>query len=95
MVMKYVNWALRRGVVEPDIPVCPDHQVEMRLRGTMGRPARFSRQTEGEYNHIYFCPIEGCNETAERRVAQSQSPYPAEIPPRPYYARNRSDIRGS
>lgn len=95
MVMKYVNWALRRDNSLPPIPECPDHGIEMRLRGMMGRPARFSYQTEGEYTHIYFCPIEECNQTAERKVATSQVPTPNEAPARPIYARNRQDIRGS
>ena len=95
MVMKYVNWALRRDNGEPEIPVCPDHNVQMRLRGVMGRPARFSNQTEGEYTHVYFCPTEECNQTAQRTVATSQAPVPNEAPARPIYARNRQDIRGS
>ena len=95
MVMKYANWALRRGESEPAIPECPDHGVEMRLRGTMGRPARFSYQTEGEYTHIYFCPIDRCNQTAMRTTASSQAPVPGEAPGRPIYARNREDIRGT
>ena len=33
MVMKYVNWALRRQGEESDVPRCSDHKVEMRLRG--------------------------------------------------------------
>lgn len=88
MVMKYINWALRREVDEPDIPVCPDHNIQMRLRGMQGRPARFSRQTEGEYTYIYFCPYEQCNQTAMRQVAKSQAPVPGEAPERPYYARD-------
>jgi hypothetical protein len=95
MVMKYVNWALRRSMEAPKTPVCPDHHVDMLLRGMVGRPARFSRQTEGEYTHIYFCPVEGCNETAERKIATSQAPFPGEAPDRPIYARNRPNVRGS
>lgn len=95
MVMKYINWALRRDGGEPSIPVCPEHGVDMRLRGTIGRPTRFSMQTEGEYTHIYFCPVDECNETAMRTVASSQAPVPGEPPARPIFARNRQDIRGS
>jgi len=92
MVMKYINWALRREIDGPDIPVCPDHKVEMRLRGMQGRPARFSNQTEGEYTHIYFCAIEGCNQTAERKVAKTQVPVPGEAPQRPSYARPQDSV---
>ncbi len=95
MVMKYINWALRREQDEQPIPLCPDHNIEMRLRGVMGRPARFSMQTQGEYTHIYFCPIEECNQTELRKVWTSQVPVPGEAPARPIYARNRQDIRGS
>lgn len=95
MVMKYINWALRRDNGESPIPRCPDHDVEMRLRGMMGRPSRFAMQTGGEYTHIYFCPIEECNQTAMRMIATAQAPVPEEAPARPIYARNREDIRGS
>ena len=87
MVMKYINWALRREEDEPEIPECPDHKIQMQLRGMLGRPARFSRQTEGEYTYIYFCPYEGCDQTAARQIAKSQAPVPGEAPERPFYAR--------
>lgn len=87
MVMKYVNWVIRREVDEPEIPVCPDHGVPMRLRGTFGKPARFNRQTEEVYTRIYFCPVEGCNDTELRETPYSQAPFPGEAPGRPIYAR--------
>jgi hypothetical protein len=92
MVMKYVNWFFRRNVEEPPIPLCPDHNVEMLLRGKIGRPARFSRQSEGEYTHIYYCPVEGCDQTVSRQVPKSQAPVPGEQPARPPFART-SDTR--
>jgi hypothetical protein len=87
MVMKYINWALRREVYEPGIPECPDHKIQMRLRGMLGRPARFTRQTEGEYTYVYFCPRDDCDQSAMRNVAKSQAPVPGEAPERPFYAR--------
>lgn len=87
MVTKFINWVLRRPGDERRIPLCPDHEVEMRLRGVIGRPARFHYQTEEEYTFIYFCPIEGCNNTAEVKRVASQVPVPNVSPSRPIYAR--------
>lgn len=87
MVMKYVNWALRRQAEESDIPRCPDHKVQMRLRGVMGRPTRFRWQTEEVYTYIYFCPVDECNETAMIERRKAQVPGGTDIPERPVYAR--------
>lgn len=84
---KVLDVVLRRNRVEPDIPVCPDHGVEMRLRGKQGRPTRFSAQTEEEYTLIYFCPVEACNGTATRKRVKTQIPVPTEYPERPTFAR--------
>ncbi|CAN5762851.1 hypothetical protein BH23CHL5_BH23CHL5_12690 [soil metagenome] len=91
MVMKYVNWFFRIQGEDREIPECPDHKVHMLLRGHIGRPAMFSRQTGGEYTHIYFCGIEGCNQTAERKVVRTQAPMPGEPPERPLYARQNDN----
>ncbi|HVL23811.1 MAG TPA: hypothetical protein VM450_06980 [Thermomicrobiales bacterium] len=80
---------LRRNVPEPTIPVCPMHHVEMRLRGKLGRPTRFADQTEQEYTLIYFCPVEGCNETDTRYNARTQIPVPGASPHRPLFSRIR------
>ncbi len=77
----------RRVTEEPDIPVCPDHAVEMRLRGKLGKPTRFTDQSEEEYTLIYFCPIEQCNETARRERVRTQIPVPGEPPERPTFSR--------
>jgi hypothetical protein len=77
----------RRNLDEPDVPVCPDHHVEMWLRGKLGRPSRFSDQTEEEYTLIYYCPEEGCNQTAERSQFRREIPVPGEPPARPAFAR--------
>jgi hypothetical protein len=87
VVQRMFDVIFRRERHEPDIPVCPDHKVDMRLRGKQGRPSRFSDQTEEEYTLIYFCPIEGCNNTAEIVRAKSQIPVPGEAPERPSFAR--------
>lgn len=77
----------RRVPEEPDIPLCRDHQVEMRLRGKLGKPTRFADQSEEEYTLIYFCPVEQCNETAERVKVRTQIPVPGEPPERPTFSR--------
>lgn len=77
----------RRNLDEPDIPICPDHRIEMWLRGKMGRPSRFSDQTEEEYTLIYYCPEEGCNHTAERPQFRREIPVAGEPPARPAFAR--------
>ena len=89
MVMKYVNWALRRAENRPLVPVCPDHDVTMRFRGIQGRPARFDRQSEEEYTLIYFCPVDDCDQSRSVTTARSQAPVPGEAPARPVYARRQ------
>ena len=86
-MQRVLDIILRRDRVEPPIPVCPDHEVEMRLRGKLGRPTRFSDQTEEEYTLIYFCPVEGCNQTVHRPQVRTQIPVPGEPPERPLFAR--------
>jgi hypothetical protein len=90
VIQRILNTVLRRERPEPKIPVCPDHQVEMRLRGKMGRPARFSDQTEQEYTLIYFCPVPGCSNTEMVTRARTQVPVPGEAPERPAFARRQS-----
>jgi hypothetical protein len=71
----------------PAIPVCPDHMLEMQLRGKLGRPARFTDQTEEEYTLVYFCPEENCDHTETRDQVRTQIPVPNEPPERPKFAR--------
>ena len=78
---------LRRNREEPAIPECPDHHVEMRLRGTLGRPSRFEGTSEQTYTQIYFCPVEGCNNTEQRVVHRRQVPVPGVPPKRPEFSR--------
>ena len=87
MVHKMLDVVFRRNRVEPEIPVCPDHRVDMRLRGKQGRPTRFTAQTEEEYTLIYFCPVEGCNHTDTRTRVKTQIAVPGEFPERPSFAR--------
>jgi hypothetical protein len=87
MVQRVLDVIFRRERPEPEIPVCPDHKVEMRLRGKQGRPTRFSEQTEEEYTLIYFCPVEDCNHTATVTRVKTQIPVPGEPPPRPPFGR--------
>ncbi|CAA9548322.1 MAG: hypothetical protein AVDCRST_MAG73-2631 [uncultured Thermomicrobiales bacterium] len=86
-MQRVLDVIFRRDRLEPDIPPCPDHKVDMRLRGKQGRPARFSDQTEEEYTLIYFCPVEGCNQTAQVKRVKTQIPVPGEPPERPSFAR--------
>ena len=84
---------LRRNTDEKTPPDCPDHKVEMHLRGKMGRPSRFENMTEEDYTVIYFCPVEGCNETATRLVTRRQIPVPGVPPRRPDYSRQNEGGR--
>lgn len=84
-----IDTILGRKVDNPAIPECPDHEVEMHLRGKLGRPSRFSFQTEEEYTLIYFCPVEGCNQTATREHRRTQIPVPGATPGRPFFSRVR------
>jgi len=87
MVMKYVNWALRRQGDDSDTPRCPDHKVDMRLRGIIGQPARYHWQSEEAYTYIFFCPVDKCNQTVEVLRRKSQVPGGTDVPKRPVFAR--------
>jgi hypothetical protein len=89
MVQRVLDILLRNDRPVPEIPICPDHKVDMRLRGKLGRPARFHDQTEEEYTLIYFCPVEGCNWTETRKRAKTQIPVPGEPPVRPSFSRRK------
>ncbi len=78
---------LRRDTEEKTPPECPDHHVEMRLRGKVGRPSRFEGTSEQRYTAIYFCTVPGCNQTAERKVVRRQVPVPGVPPVRPGFSR--------
>jgi hypothetical protein len=86
-MQRALDVVLRRVREVPDIPVCPEHKVEMRLRGKQGRPARFTDQTEEEYTLIYFCPVPSCNHTDERKRAATEIPAPGVSPQRPGFSR--------
>jgi hypothetical protein len=86
-VQKVLDVIMRKSRPTPEIPVCPDHKLEMRLRGKLGRPARFADQTGEEYTLIYFCPAEACNQTATREWSKSQIPVAGESPNRPAFSR--------
>ena len=86
-MQRVLDIILRRERDVPAIPNCPDHHRDMRLRGKQGRPTRFSNQTEEEYTLIYYCPVEGCNQTATMKQVKTQIPVPGEAPERPSYAR--------
>lgn len=79
---------LRRNRPEPAIPHCPEHHVEMQLRGKIGRPARFTDQTEEEYTLIYFCPAPDCGESTLVERKRSQIPVPGAPQTRPDFARH-------
>lgn len=87
MVQRVINWVFNREHVEPDVPECPDHHVPMQMRGVVGQPTRFSYQTQETYTVIYFCPVTGCNETAEAQLTMTQIPVPGVAPRRPAFSR--------
>lgn len=68
-------------------PVCPDHHVDLRLRGKIGRPARFHDQTLSEYTMIYVCPHDDCSYSESRTVQRNQAAIPGAAPERPAFAR--------
>ncbi|MCA9832619.1 MAG: hypothetical protein KC435_01600 [Thermomicrobiales bacterium] len=74
-------------IEDADAPICPDHGVELRLRGKVGRPARFFDQTSSEYTLIYVCPHDDCSYSAERVVRRNQAAIPGAAPERPSFAR--------
>ncbi len=86
-MQRILDVILRREQEDPHIPDCPIHHVEMRLRGKMGRPTRFSQQTEEEYSLVFFCPVDGCDETKIIDRVKTQIPGPGEAPARPDFAR--------
>lgn len=82
-----LDMILGRRADENKAPVCPNHDLEMDLRGKIGRPSRFAAMSEEDYTLIYFCPVEDCNETAERNVRRTQIPVPGRSPKRPDFSR--------
>lgn len=70
-----------------EVPVCPDHNTQMLLRGKVGRATRFHDQTGSEYTLIYYCPEHGCAEQESRDVRRNQASVPGAQPDRPGYAR--------
>lgn len=87
MVQQVLDWVFKRERVEPDVPLCPDHHAPMQLRGYIGRPARFTYQQNESYTVIYYCPVQGCNETAQRELSMTQIPVPEVSPRRPDFSR--------
>ena len=87
VVQQVLDWVFRRERVEPDVPLCPDHHTPMQLRGYIGRPARFTYQQNESYTVIYYCPVQGCNETAQRELSMTQIPVPEVSPRRPDFSR--------
>ncbi len=68
-------------------PVCPEHGVELLLRGKLGRPARFADQTASEYKLLYVCPIADCDYQEARSVLRNQAAIPGAQPERPKFSR--------
>lgn len=87
VVQRVLDWVFKRERDKPEVPICPTHRVPMQMRGVVGAPARFSYQTEETYTVIYFCAIQGCDETATEQLAMTQIPVPGSAPRRPLYAR--------
>lgn len=83
----FLDMILGRKTDERNTPECPRHHMEMDLRGKIGRPSRFAATSEEDYTLIYYCPVETCNETAERNVRRTQIPVPGRSPKRPDFSR--------
>jgi hypothetical protein len=86
-VARILDIVFRRQVVEPPIPICPDHKVEMHLRGKMGRPTRFTDMSQETYTVIYVCPVIDCDQSKEVQQVRSQIAVPGKPPRRPDYSR--------
>ena len=84
---KMLDVVFRRNRVEPEIPVCPDHRVDMRLRGKQGRPTRFTAQTEEEYTLIYFARSKGATTLTRGNGSRHRLQCRASPPTRPSFAR--------
>ena len=78
---------------DPATPLCPQHDVPMRLRGKLGRPARFESTLQEEYTLVYFCNVRGCGESTLVERTNSQIPAPGFAQPRPDYIRPRDGRR--
>lgn len=87
MVQQVLDWVFKRERAEPEVPLCPDHHTPMQVRGYVGWPARFNYQQNETYRIIYFCPVQGCNETTERELSMTQIPVPESGPRRPDFSR--------
>ena len=87
MVARILNMVFRRPSVEPPVPICDDHKVEMHLRGKLGRPSLYSDMTQETYQLIYFCPVPGCDNSKEVEQVRSQIPVPGATPTRPDFSR--------
>jgi hypothetical protein len=87
VVQRVLDWVFRRERSEPEVPVCPTHRVPMQMRGVIGQPARFSYQSQETYKVLYFCPVQGCDETTTVELAMTQIPIQGAAPRRPGYAR--------
>jgi hypothetical protein len=87
VVARILDIVFRRNKAEPPVPLCPDHKVEMQLRGKFGRPSRFSDMTQETYNLIYFCPVPGCDHSREVPQVRAQIPVPGAPPARPDFSR--------
>jgi hypothetical protein len=87
VVARILDIVFRRPVDESLIPICPDHKVEMDLRGKMGRPTRFSDMNQESYTLLYFCPVEGCDHTKEIDQSRAQIAVPGKPPARPAFSR--------
>ena len=74
-------------------PSCPAHDVPMRLRGKMGKPARFDSTLQEEYTLVYFCNVRGCGESKLVAVKNAQIPAAGFSQPRPDYIRPRDNRR--
>ncbi len=84
---KLMRWIRGATIEDEEVPICPDHGVEMVLFKKVGKPARFSDQATQTYTLLYRCPVPGCDNTAERQRVRNQIPVVGEQTTRPIWAK--------
>jgi hypothetical protein len=86
MIAKLMQWMRGDEADQDEIPVCRMHNVPMELFKKVGKPVRFSDQETETYYLLFRCPVQGCDESAERRRIRTQIPVPGERTERPAWA---------
>lgn len=78
-----IAWLRGDKPQDDEWPMCPDHHVPMVLSKKTGKPARYADQENETYTMIFRCPVEGCDQVANRTRMRTQIPVTGEPPDRP------------